>query len=132
MKKKFYPQRSLSVLLFILILPVAIIAYHKWNYQSVMALSIIILIITLVNLYLYFLTYFIIEKDRLIIKIGFFTYKKIYLKDIIAVKKDKTLRRSLAASVKNRIEIFYPSSSVIISPKNIEEFLKVLNKEITN
>lgn len=68
----------------------------------------------------------------MIIKIGFFTYKKIYLKDIIAVKKDKTLRRSLAASVKNRIEIFYPSSSVIISPKNIEEFLKVLNKEITN
>ncbi|MHC5202023.1 PH domain-containing protein [Myroides sp. LJL119] len=130
MTTKFNSEKSIYYLAVILIIPIAIIFYAIVNDINIMFISLIMLLITVINLYLFFFTHFIVNKNNLILKIGLFTYKKINLKDIIAIKDENSLRKGLSASMKNRIEIFYGQSSIIISPKNKTEFLKIINSHL--
>lgn len=126
MQTKFYSERSIYFLLVVLIIPTAVFIYAKVKYENISLILVILSLITLVNLYLLFFTYFLVDKEKLTIKVGFFTYKTIYLKDIKSIKRDKSLTKSLSGSMKNRIEIFYADSSVIISVKNLNDFLKLI------
>lgn len=128
METKFYSKKSVLFFILILIIPTALSVYLKIRYEnkSIFIIS-ILLLITFLNLYVFFFTHYIVTSKKLIVKIGFFTYKSIYLKDIKAIKDDNTIRKSLSTSINNRIEIFYAKSSIIISPKNKIEFLKKIN-----
>ena len=130
MQTKFYNERSIYFLVVILIIPIAVFIYAKVKYENTFFILVILSLITLVNLYLLFFTYFLVDKEKLIIKVGFFTYKTIYLKDIKSIKRDKSLTKSLSGSMKNRIEIFYSGSSVIISVKNLNDFLEKINCQL--
>ena len=131
MVTKFYSKKSILFFILILIIPAILIFYLKIKYGNDSYFFIfVLLLITLLNLYMFFFTYYVVNNDKLIIKIGFFTYKSISLKDIKDIKDikdDKTIRRSLSTSENNRIEIFYGETSLIISPKNKIEFLKKIN-----
>ncbi|MHC5353906.1 PH domain-containing protein [Myroides sp. LJL115] len=127
METKFYSEKSVFFLLLSLIIPVAIICYAQIRYENSWFILVTMLLVMLVNLYLFFFTYYMVTEDKLIVKIGFITYKTIPLKDIKSIKEDKSVRKGLATSWKNRIEIFYSNTSVIVSPKNIEEFLHKVN-----
>ena len=130
MQTKFYNERSIYFLVVILIIPIAVFIYAKVKYENTFFILVILSLITLVNLYLLFFTYFLVDKEKLIIKVVFFTYKTIYLKDIKSIKRDKSLTKSLSGSMKNRIEIFYSGSSVIISVKNLNDFLEKINCQL--
>lgn len=130
MQTKFYNERSIYFLVVILIIPIAVFIYAKVKYENTSFILVILSLITLVNLYLLFFTYFLVDKEKLIIKVVFFTYKTIYLKDIKSIKRDKSLTKSLSGSMKNRIEIFYSGSSVIISVKNLNDFLEKINCQL--
>lgn len=129
MVTKFYSEKSIFFFILILILPITVGIYFKIRYESFFMI-LTLLLITFFNLYMFFFTYYIVKDDKLIVKTGFFTYKIIYLKEIKEIKDDKTIRRSLATGINNRIEIFYGESSIIISPKNKIEFLKEINYKL--
>lgn len=129
METKFYSEKSVFFFILIIIIPIAVGIYFKIRYESFFII-LLLLLITFLNLYMFFFTYYIVKNDKLIVKIGFFTYKIIYLKEIKEIKDDKTIRRSLATGINNRIEIFYGESSIIISPKNKIEFLKKINYKL--
>lgn len=128
METKFDSKKSVLFFILILIIPTALSVYLKIRYgNKSFFIILILLLITFLNLYMFFFTHYIVTNNKLIIKIGFFTYKSIYLKDIKAIKDDKTIRKGLSTSANNRIEIFYGESNIIISPKNKIEFLKKIN-----
>ena len=76
-----------------------------------------------------FITYILDEKE-LLVKLGFFYTLKIAYSSITSVQETKNPLSSLAMSI-DRIEIEYGKGEyVLISPKNKQEFLKVLREKM--
>ena len=71
MQTKFYNERSIYFLVVILIIPIAVFIYAKVKYENTFFILVILSLITLVNLYLLFFTYFLVDKEKLIIKVGY-------------------------------------------------------------
>ena len=79
-------------------------------------------------LHLFLKTEYTIDKNKLKIKCGFFTYKPIEIKDIKEVSKTSNIISSPAPSF-DRIEIKYGKfDTLIISPKDKSSFVKDLTK----
>lgn len=53
---------------------------------------------------------------------------KIHIKEITKVEKTSNMIASPAPSLFGRVEIFYPGNSIVISPKNFEDFKNELLK----
>ena len=130
--KKF--QSSISYWLFIPVLIVlfcyliATIIEKDW-FSSIIALALNLLVWSIVSK-----TYYEIVGSELKIVSGFIVNKKIQIKNISKIVKTNNLLSSPALSLTGRLEVFYNKyDSVIISPKEREEFisaLKSINYEI--
>ena len=130
--KKF--QSSISYWLFI---PVLIVLFcyltttiiEKDWFSSIIALALNLLVWSIVSK-----TYYEIVGSELKIVSGFIINKKIQIKNISKIVKTNSLLSSPALSLTGRLEVFYNKyDSVIISPKEREEFisaLKSINYEI--
>lgn len=70
-------------------------------------------------------TYYKVSDELLIVRTGVFTWK-IKLKDIHSVKSSRSLLSSPALSL-NRLKVSYNGNkSVLVSPKNVDEFLRAI------
>ena len=103
--------------------------------KVVLAVLVFLLITYAFILHMFFQTLYVIEDGQLKIRMGFFSFKPITIKDIREISKTDTILSSPAASL-DRIEIKYGKfGSVIISPKDKLSFAKELvqlNPEIKN
>jgi len=106
-----------------------IIRFFQFGGGTNAIVGLIMLIVSVIIVPLYFITYILDEKD-LIVKICFFYVLKIAYSSITSVKETKNPLSSLAMSI-DRIEIkFGNGDCVLISPKNKKEFLKVLRENM--
>ena len=101
------------------------------KYATLLEFFIIILcaiVVPIFMLWFWFTTEYIIAENHLIIRCGPFK-NKILLKNIKSVRKTKNPLSSPALSLR-RLEISYDTyNSVLISPKNREEFIKTLTEQ---
>jgi hypothetical protein len=100
--------------------------YQGISKNDITAISISILVIIFVNIVLFGISYSI-ENDVLRIKRVFHNIK-IDIKNITKIEKTWNLLSSPAPSIFGRVEIYYQKDSVVISPKNYEEFKNELLK----
>lgn len=63
-----------------------------------------------------------IDSENLYIKNSFFGTTTIPIKEINRVEKTRSILASPAPSISGRIQVFYNNNSIIISPKNIQQF----------
>jgi len=101
----------------------------NWNSTTLISFLILFLSVILIGYILFSIRYFInFDKAELLVKIGVFKYAKISISKIHKIKETRTILSSPAASL-DRLEVFYHQfKSVIISPKNKEEFIQDLHK----
>ncbi len=101
----------------------------NWDLTSIIAFSLLLLLIILIGYLLFSIRYFInFDKAELLVKIGVFKYAEISISKIHKIKETRTILSSPAASL-DRLEVFYHQfNSVIISPKNKKEFIQDLHK----
>jgi uncharacterized membrane protein YdbT with pleckstrin-like domain len=95
------------------------------------------IIITIFYFLFVFLTVFgikySIQNEFLVVKNGIFGEKKIPIKAIYKIEKTWNIIAAPAPAILGRIEIYYGTNSIVISPKNLDEFsdiLKELNPNI--
>ena len=75
-------------------------------------------------------TKYVVDGNLLIIKAGFFKWE-VNILEITEVRKTKNPLSSPALSL-DRIEIKYKNNKkIMISPNNLEEFLKAINQKLT-
>lgn len=63
-----------------------------------------------------------IDSENLYIKNSVFGTTTIPIKEIKRVEKTRSILASPAPSISGRIQVFYNNDSIIISPKNIQQF----------
>lgn len=98
--------------------------YQKEMIVVLAALSLIFAFI----LHLFFGTSYTIEKDRLLIKCGFFKYKPIKIDEIKEISNTKSLLSCPAPSFDRIIIKYGKYDAIIISPKDKRGFVKDLVK----
>lgn len=80
---------------------------------------------------MYFLTYYLVDEDFLVIKSGFIFTKKIKVADIVGIAPTHNPLSSAILS-SNRIAVYYDKGSKVarefISPGNKEQFIEALIK----
>ncbi|EHI97378.1 protein of unknown function DUF1200 [Clostridium sp. DL-VIII] len=122
----------LVVILFI-ILTLWLFYSYVTNKISIIMLILFIAVLILIILPMYLFTYYVFEDSCIHIRCGLMVNIKIDYKDIVSLKKSKSLISSPALSM-DRIEIKYyrnfQSDFIIISPERKQEFIDELNKKI--
>ena len=126
-----YNYKSKIGLEFILLIyvPIITLCYFVFTEFNLAGLLTICILFIFIN-YLIFTTQYTIHSNskKLIIKSGFLVQKSIEIENIKEIKKSKSWISSPALSV-DRIEIFYNKyDSILISPKNKEEFIQQLQQ----
>jgi hypothetical protein len=97
------------------------------NTEEKIVSSLLSILLPIFILWIWFTTYYVIDEKHLIVRFGPFK-KTVPLHSIKSVKKIMNPLSSLALSLK-RLEIVYGQyHSVLISPKNRDEFIEVLSK----
>ncbi len=114
-------------LLIILLLPFVFMVYGTIDQPEILAIVVSIFYLLFVGFTLFGIRY-TIEKDNLIITNGFFWKTEIKIKEIFKIEKTWNMLASPAPSVFGRVEIYFPGNSIVISPKNFEEFKKEILK----
>ena len=108
-----------------------VLTIEKFSLQSLLTprviLPILLILLTFVFIYGFFNLRYTIDKDRLDIYYGFFSYKlSIDINSIRKIEKSRSILSAPAASM-NRIEIHYNKfDSILISPKDQQEFINDL------
>ncbi|WP_322971581.1 PH domain-containing protein [Faecalibacter sp. LW9] len=100
--------------------------YKEFNLVGTIVIGVLFFFIT----YLLFSTIYTIDSNskKLVIQSGFIFHKKIDIEHIKAINKSRSWISSPALSV-DRIEIFYNKyDSILISPKNKENFIQQLQQ----
>ena len=128
--KKIYTSKiSLGILIFIiLVFVISGFVIIDLNVKNNFGVAVYVLTILFI-VYLFLTTnYTIYNQQTLIVKSGFLMNKKIDINSITKISKTNNPISSPALSL-DRIEIFYNKyDSVIISPKNEQEFIQDLHK----
>ena len=128
--KKIYTSKiSLGILIFIiLVFVISGFVIIDLNVKNNFGVAVYVLTILFI-VYLFLTTnYTIYNQQTLIVKSGFLMNKKIDINSITKISKTNNPISSPALSL-DRIEIFYNKyDSVIISPKNEQEFIQDLQK----
>ena len=128
-KKTYRSKISLGILIFIiLVFVISGIVIIDLNVKNNFGVAVYVLTILFIA-YLFVTTnYTIYNQQTLIVKSGFLMNKKIDINSITKISKTNNPISSPALSL-DRIEIFYNKyDSVIISPKNEQEFIQDLHK----
>ena len=128
-KKTYRSKISLGILIFIiLVFVISGIVIIDLNVKNNFGVAVYVLTILFI-VYLFLTTnYTIYNQQTLIAKSGFLTNNKIDINSITKISKTNNPISSPALSL-DRIEIFYNKyDSVIISPKNEQEFIQDLQK----
>lgn len=105
-----------------------VLTIEQFSLQSLLTprviLPILLLLLTFVFINGFFNLRYTIDKDRLDIYYGFFSYKlSIDINSIRKIEKSRSILSAPAASM-NRIEIHYNKfDSILISPKDQQEFI---------
>jgi len=106
-----------------------IIRYFQIGGITNLIVGLIMLISSITIIPIFFITYILDEKE-LLVKLGFFYTLKIAYSSITSVQETRNPLSSLAMSI-DRIEIKYGKGGcVLISPKNKQEFLRVLREKM--
>ncbi len=94
----------------------------------------VILIFTIAFImYLLYDTNYIVTEGNLKVHSGFIVNKNISISKIKAIKKTDSLLSAPAASISDRIEVFYENSkSIVISPNDKHGFIEELLKRNSN
>jgi hypothetical protein len=79
---------------------------------------------------IYFATYYTLEETALHIRCGFCINKRIPYSDITMIYETKDPGASAGLSL-DRISINYSKGEYLISPKNKQEFIRLLNQRIS-
>lgn len=85
-----------------------------------------ILVTLLIVCYFFFTTRYIIDKDKLIIKAGFFRMKTVSIPTITKVVSSKSIASAPAASLDRLLIKFGKYDEVLVSPRNKVAFVKDL------
>ena len=128
-KKTYRSKISLGILIFIiLVFVISGFVIIDLNVKNNFGVAVYVLTILFIA-YLFVTTnYTIYNQQTLIVKSGFLMNKKIDINSITKISKTNNPISSPALSL-DRIEIFYNKyDSVIISPKNEQEFIQDLQK----
>ena len=128
-KKTYRSKISLGILIFIiLVFVISGFVIIDLNVKNNFGVAVYVLTILFI-VYLFLTTnYTIYNQQTLIVKSGFLMNKKIDINSITKISKTNNPISSPALSL-DRIEIFYNKyDSVIISPKNEQEFIQNLQK----
>ncbi|MBS7332625.1 MAG: PH domain-containing protein [Weeksellaceae bacterium] len=124
-----YPSKIGIELILIAYLPFIYLfyfVYKEFNLVGTIVIGILFIFMT----YLLFSTVYTIDSysKKLVIQSGFIFHKKIDIEHIKAIKKSRSWISSPALSI-DRIEISYNTyDSVLISPKNREQFIQELQQ----
>ncbi|MFD2169602.1 PH domain-containing protein [Tumebacillus lipolyticus] len=103
------------------------LATEQVSTAEVLFLTMVTILLPLFFLLLWFTTYYVVEEENLVIRFSFFK-KTVPLAEIRSVKKTSNPLSSPALSLK-RLEIRYGRyGSVLISPLDRDEFIKMLKK----
>ena len=128
-KKTYRSKISLGILIFIiLVFVISGFVIIDLNVKNNFGVAVYVLTILFI-VYLFLTTnYTIYNQQTLIVKSGFLMNKKIDINSITKISKTNNPISSPALSL-DRIEIFYNKyDSVIISPKDEQEFIQDLHK----
>ncbi len=115
-----------ELLLFILIV-IIFSTYQEILKLDWRALILPIIIFALVSGLCYSIKYKL-DQEFFYVKNSIFGTTKIDVKDIYKIEKTRNLISSPAPSISGRVEIYFKNNSIVISPKNFEEFKNELLK----
>ena len=85
-------------------------------------------IICLIMNYIFFSIKYYSDDEYFYIKSGIFGTQKIKISDIYKIEKSNNLIASPAPSIFGRSEIYFTNGSVVISPKNFQNFVQIITK----
>ena len=119
--------------LYILVLCFMLIPLFSMLYEGVWAGVFITAAVIAFLIYIYFATSYIIDGDKLIIKIGFLGTRVIPVISITSIESTGSLLSAPAFSINGRLQVNAMGNSVVISPKRPGAFctdLQEINPDI--
>lgn len=126
--KRFQPKIGLELVIplaVILLGTLALLIYPQPIWPGIL----IILLVSSFIIYLFSNTYYLIDQTNLIIHSGFLYHVVIPIKEIRKIEPTVNPLSSPALSLSGRLEIHYGKwDSIIIAPKEKQEFLNEINK----
>ena len=127
--KKVFPSKVdkvLMILFWVTSIPAIIIGVREKDW---VVFAIMIAAFALI-MYLLYDTNYIITQGNLKVHSGFIVNKNIPIPEIKSIKKTDSILSAPAASLTDRIEVFYGNSkSIVISPKDKQSFVEELLKQ---
>ena len=127
--KKVFPSKVdkfIPILFWVTSIPPIVIGFREkdWVIFAIM-ISVFLLI-----MYLLYDTNYTITQGNLKVHSGFIVNKNIPISEIRLIKKTDSILSAPAASLTDRIEVFYSNSkSIVISPKDKQGFVDELLKQ---
>ncbi|MEZ4852872.1 PH domain-containing protein [Flavobacterium sp.] len=126
--KKVFPSKVdkfIPILYWATSIPAIIIGVREKDW----VIFAIIIAVFILIMYLLYDTNYTITKGNLKVHSGFVVNKNISISTIKSIKKTDSILSAPAASLTDRIEVFYEKSkSIVISPKDIQGFVDELLK----
>jgi len=119
--------------LYILFLCFMLIPLFSMLYEGILAGVLIAAAVIAFLIYLYFATSYIIDGDKLIIKIGFLGSRVIPVMSITSIESTGSLFSGPAFSINGRLQVNAGGNTVVISPKRPGAFctdLQEINPDI--
>ncbi|BCY28230.1 PH domain-containing protein [Flavobacterium okayamense] len=124
--KKVFPSKVdkfIPILFWVTSIPPIVIGFREKDW---VIFAIMIIVFALI-MYLLYDTNYIITKGSLKVHSGFIVNKNIPITEIRLIKKTDSILSAPAASLTDRIEVFYGNSkSIVISPKEKQGFVDEL------
>ncbi|MEZ4787052.1 MAG: PH domain-containing protein [Flavobacterium haoranii] len=127
--KKLFPSKvdiALPILFIVTSIPPIVIGIREkdWVIFAIMLGTFALI------MYLLYDTNYTITQGNLKVHSGFIVNKNIPISEIKSIKKTDSILSAPAASLTDRIEVFYGNSkSIVISPKDRKEFIEELLKQ---
>lgn len=127
--KKVFPSKVdkfIPLLFWVTSIPGVVIGFRE---KDLVIFAIMISVFGLI-MYLLYDTNYTISQGNLKVHSGFIVNKNIPISEIISIKKTDSILSAPAASLTDRIEVFYGNSkSIVISPKDKQGFVDELLKQ---
>lgn len=124
--KKVFPSKVdkfIPILFWVTSIPPIVIGFREKDW---VIFAILITVFALI-MYLLYDTNYTITQGNLKVHSGFIVNKRISISEIRLIKKTDSILSAPAASLTDRIEVFYGNSkSIVISPKNKQGFVDEL------
>lgn len=127
--KKVFPSKVdkfLPILFIVTSIPAIVICIRDKEWWAIGIQFLVFILI----MYLLYDTNYIITIGNLKVNSGFIVNKNIPIAEIKSIKKTDSILSAPAASLTDRIEVFYGNSkSIVISPKDKQGFVEELLKQ---